>query len=167
MNYRPLHNGEFAVPDYEQGIAILKDLRNDISKSVEEQKGENSQQINALKIKLHKLNRKIEKLQQVSENTKAIRQEANDYLIDGGYKVVKIPCFTTNAGDTTNFMNGIGGTSEKTGQTFFITNKSEYPELQNIIEQSLRQAGIDKVYFVSTKEALSARGGIDCLTQEK
>ena len=64
-------------------------------------------------------------------------------------------------------MNGIGGTSEKTGQTFFITNKSEYPELQNIIEQSLRQAGIDKVYFVSTKEALSARGGIDCLTQEK
>ena len=167
MNYRPLHNGEFAVPDYEQGIAILKDLRNDISKSVEEQKGENSQQINALKIKLHKLNRKIEKLQQVSENTKAIRQEANDYLTDGGYKVVKIPCFTTNAGDTTNFMNGIGGTSEKTGQTFFITNKSEYPELQNIIEQSLRQAGIDKVYFVSTKEALSARGGIDCLTQEK
>ena len=106
-------------------------------------------------------------MQQLSEDTKSIREEAYDCLSNGGYEVVKIPCFTTEANDTTNFMNGIGGTSAKTGQTFYITNKSEFPELQAVAEQYLHQAGIDKVYFVSTQHALSSRGGIDCLTQER
>ena len=63
-------------------------------------------------------------------------------------------------------MNGVGGTSSKTGQTFYITNKSEYPELQNFVEPYLKNAGIDKIYFVSTTEDLRKMGGIDCLTQE-
>ena len=64
-------------------------------------------------------------------------------------------------------MNGIGGTSTKTGQSFYITNKSEFPELDAEIEEYLKKAGIDKVYFVSTQAALNSNGGIDCLTQEK
>lgn len=167
MIYRPLQNGKFAVPDYEQGIAELEKLRDQTNETIQLQTEENPQQIKTLKRKLYKLNRKIEKLEQLSEDTKSIREEAYDCLSNGGYEVVKIPCFTTEANDTTNFMNGIGGTSAKTGQTFYITNKSEFPELQAVAEQYLHQAGIDKVYFVSTQHALSSRGGIDCLTQER
>ena len=64
-------------------------------------------------------------------------------------------------------MNGVGGTSAKTGQTYYITNKSEYPELQEIVQDYFKKAGIDNVYFVSTTDKLRRKGGIDCLTQEE
>ena len=64
-------------------------------------------------------------------------------------------------------MNGVGGTSAKTGQTYFITNKSIHPEFEKFVEPYFKAAGIDKVYFVSTTEDLIKSGGIDCLTQEK
>ena len=63
-------------------------------------------------------------------------------------------------------MNGIGGTS-KTGESFYITNKSDFPELNEAMKKYFKNAGIDKMYFVSTSPFLSAQGGIDCLTQEE
>ena len=167
MTYRPLGNGEFAVPDYETGLKILKELKDELGKQEAENTNTKPNSMTPLQIKLRKLDNKIKKLEQLAADTKNIREEANDYLEQAGYTVVKIPNFTVNDVDTTNFMNGIGGTSAKTGQTFYITNKAEYPELEPIITKYFNDAGIDKVYFVSTRKALSAQGGIDCLTQEK
>lgn len=170
--YRPLHNGEFAIPDYESGINILQNLLNETNNELEKKQNElanttNNKEFLALKKKALKLTNKIESLKEINEQSKAIREEANDYLKESGYDIVKIPCFTATSNDKTNFMNGVGGTSKKTGQTFFITNKSEFPELEKEIEKSLINAGIDKVYFVSTQQALRYKGGIDCLTQEE
>lgn len=148
MLYRPLHNGEFAVPDFDEAIKILTE------NNIENMSNENKQEL-------------ISQLEKLKIETQATRVEAEDNLKNSGYKLVKIPCFTTSSTSGTNFMNGIGGTSPKTGQTFYITNKSEYPELQKYIEPYLKNAGIDKVYFVSTTDDLRKMGGIDCLTQEK
>lgn len=185
MIYRPLHNGQFAIPDYESGINILQNLLDDTNKQLTEKQNtlsnttnqttqsQQTQQTNSnkeildLKKKVLKLTNKIKKLKEVNENSKSIREEANDYLKESGYKLVKMPCFTSESSDLTNFMNGVGGTSKKTGQTFYITNQSEFPELEKEIEKSLMKAGIDKVYFVSSQEALDYKGGIDCLTQEE
>lgn len=148
MLYRPLHNGEIAVPDFDEAIKILKE--NDIESMNKEKKDE-----------------LISKLESLKNETQSIRTEAEDNLRASGYKIIKIPCFTVDSKSGTNFMNGVGGTSEKTGQTFYITNKSEYPEFQEYIEPYWEKAGIDKVYFVSTTNDLKCMGGIDCLTQEK
>lgn len=167
MSYRPMHNGEFAVPDYEQGIVILQQLRDDMNISVQKNQGEISPQIDEMQLKAEELDAKIKKLEQLAQKTKSVREEANDYLKEAGYKLVNIPCFAASDDDITNFMNGVGGTSAKTGETFYITNRPEYPELQSIIEKYFHEAGIDKVYFLSTEWALDLKGGIDCLTQEK
>lgn len=148
MLYHPLHNGEMAVPDFDEAINILEN--NQIASLPNDKKSELINQLKTLR-----------------DETKATRQEAEDNLKASGYKLVKIPCFTTGSESGTNFMNGVGGTSPKTGQTFYITNKSEYPELQDFVEPYLKNAGVDKVYFVSTTDDLRRMGGIDCLTQEK
>lgn len=148
MLYHPLNNGEIAIPDFDEAIKILKE--NSISGMSEEEK-----------------NSRITSLEQLRDNTAAIREEADDKLKSSGYKLVKIPCFTTNNKDKTNFMNGVGGTSSKTGDKFFITNKSEYADLQEIVAGYFKKAGIDKVYFVSSTDYLRRMGGVDCLTQEE
>lgn len=147
MLYHPLHNGEIAVPDFDEAINILE------NNQIASLSGDKKEEL-------------ISKLKTLRDETKPTRQEAEDNLKASGYKLVKIPCFTTSSTSGTNFMNGVGGTSSKTGQTFYITNKSEYPELQNFVEPYLKNAGIDKVYFVSTTDDLRKMGGIDCLTQE-
>lgn len=148
MLYHPLANGEIAIPDFDEAIKILKE--NTITGMSEEEK-----------------NKRITTLEQLRDNTASIREEAEDKLKSSGYKVVKIPCFTIDNKDKTNFMNGVGGTSSKTGDKFFITNKSEYADLQDIVAGYFKKAGIDKVYFVSTTNFLGNKGGIDCLTQEE
>ena len=62
-------------------------------------------------------------------------------------------------------MNSVGGTSKKAG-TFLITNKSDYPELNDAVANVYKKNGIKNVYFVSTEPLLQKGGGIDCLTQE-
>ena len=167
MSYRPLHNGQFAIPDYEKGLEILKQFQKDINIQDTTISENASQEEIITHRKAYKLNKKINKLEKLVKESKSIYTEAEDYLKEAGYETVKIPCFTTSSNDQTNFMNGIGGTSNKTGETFYITNKSEFPELQEVIEKYLKDAGIDKLYFVSTQAALDSRGGIDCLTQEQ
>ncbi len=167
MVYRPLHNGEVAVPDYEKGIEILKKFQADKNMTDTTLQDTDSLEERRAKIQAYKLNKQIKNLEQTAQDSQSIRAEAEVYLQKAGYKIIKIPSFTASSQDGTNFMNGIGGTSNKTGESFYITNKSEYPELQNIIESYLKNAGIDKVYFVSTLKELKAKGGIDCLTQEK
>ena len=169
MTYRPLQNGKIAIPDYEEGITQLTNLYNQKCKEFDELEKDpaaTAQVKEKLRDTIHKINEKIKNLKTVAEKTQATREEANDYLKANGYELVKIPCFATSASDKTNFMNGVGGTSAKTGQTYYITNKSEYPELQDIVEKSFKQAGIDNIYFVSTIDKLRRNGGIDCLTQE-
>lgn len=145
MDYRPLHDGEMAVPDYEEGIRMLQQTEISGMSSDEKQK-------------------LIQSLQEKNEKTADIRRQAEKSLQKDGYKIVKIPCFDTNDSQI-NFMNGVGGTS-KSGQSFYITNKSNYPELNTEIQKYFKKAGVDKVYFVSSTEFLKKSGGIDCLTQE-
>lgn len=152
MLYHPLHNGEIAVPDFDEAIKILKE--NNIE-SINEDCGEEGKEY------------MISRLEALKIRTQSTREEAEDNLKSAGYKLVKIPYFTGIIANTTNFMNGVGGTSKKTGQTYYITNKSEFPELQELVEPYLKAAGIDKVYYVSTDEYLYLMGGIDCLTQER
>ncbi len=64
-------------------------------------------------------------------------------------------------------MNGVGGTANnKNKDTFYITNTSGYPELDNIMKNYFKNIGINKTFFVSTTSFLKRSGGIDCLTQE-
>lgn len=169
MVYRPLQNGRIAIPDYDEGIIQLTNLYNQKCRELEELEKDPMATVQAkeqIRETIGKISEKIKNLKNVAEKTQATREEANDYLKANGYELVKIPCFTTSKTDRTNFMNGVGGTSTKTGQTYYITNKSEFPELQNIVEQYFIQSGIDNVYFVSTTKDLTRNGGIDCLTQE-
>ena len=109
----------------------------------------------------------IKEMKKDSEKTKEIREEAEQILLEKGYKIVKIPYFSkTIANGYINYMNGVGGTS-KEGKTYYITNKSYYMELDEAVKKYFKEAGIDEVYFVSTDNFLEYQGGIDCLTQEK
>lgn len=146
MFYRPLHNGEMAVPDYDEGIKVLKET--DI-------KGMDPEYKQGL----------IEQLEELSSKTASIRQDAEKALSDKGYKIIKIPCFSDVSNSTINFMNGIAGTT-KSGETFLITNSSDYPELNEAVQNYFKEAGVDKTYFLSTKMFLEYFGGIDCITQE-
>ena len=95
-------------------------------------------------------------------------KKAENNLSKSGYKIVKIPCFSVPNDYTVpkiNFMNSVGGTSKKAG-TFLITNKSDYPELNDAVANVYKKNGIKNVYFVSTEPLLKKGGGIDCLTQE-
>ncbi len=147
MAYRPLHNGQMAVPDYDEGIKLLQET------PIEGMTEQNKQEL-------------ITQLTEMRDKTADIRRQAEEKLTEGGYEIVKIPCFATGSNSTINYMNGIGGTS-KTGESFYITNKSEYPELNEAMKKYFKNAGIDKMYFVSTGPFLTAQGGIDCLTQEE
>lgn len=168
MLYRPLENGCVAVPDIEEAIKILTELKAEIESSNTDSFTKNYSEAGSQTkdFSVRTLNLRIKKLRKLAESTKGIREEAEDYIKKSGYKIVKLPFFTVSNYDKTNFMNGIGGTSEKTGEKYFITNKSEYPALEKIIEKYLISAGVDKVYFISTTGALWNQGGIDCLTQE-
>lgn len=148
MLYRPLHNGEIAVPDFQEAIKILQET-------------EIADMDETTRQKL------IKALSELEEKTAPQRTKAIENLQKDGYKIVKIPCFSTFDKELPciNFMNGVGGTSKK-GETFYITNKSEYPELDKIAETYFKQNNIDRVFFVSTEPFLQKCGGIDCLTQE-
>ena len=167
MIYRPLHNGDFAIPDYDTGVKILKKLRADMEDELQEDIKVNSVKYTPIQRKARNLDKQIAALEKFAQETKSTRDEANDILKGAGYRLLNLPCFSASADGQTNFMNGVGGTSAKTGETFYITNKSEYPELQDEITEYLKLAGIDKVYFVSTQSNLRAKGGVDCLTLEK
>lgn len=145
MLYRPLHNGEIAVPDFQESIKLLEE--NEISSMSAEEKQE---LINELKV--------------MDEKTASIRQEAEQTLEEKGYKLHKIPCFDKCCKEV-NYLNGVGGTSE-TGEVFYITNKSKYPELDTLVQDYFKKAGADKIFFVSTTSFLERNGGIDCLTLE-
>lgn len=147
MAYRPLHNGQMAVPDYDEGIKLLQET------NIEGMSGQAKQAL-------------ITKMTEMRDKTAGIRLQAEEKLTEAGYEIVKIPCFATDSQSIINYMNGIGGTS-KTGESFYITNKSDYPELNEAMKKYFKNAGIDKMYFVSTSPFLSAQGGIDCLTQEE
>ncbi len=146
MNYRPLHNGQVAVPDFEEAIKVLTETNIDNMKARE-------------KAEL------IKELEELNEKTAPIREEAEKALTEKGYTLVKIPHFATRSKSTINFMNGIGGTA-KNGDSYYITNHSEYPDLNDAISEYLKKAGIDKTYFVTTTKYLKRMGGVDCLTQE-
>lgn len=156
MLYRPLHNGEIAIPDFDEAIKLLQENSIPTLENIERGQFSNKKEL------------MISYLQEMRDSSKDIRDEAEEKLRNSGYKIVKIPCFTGKSNLTnTNYMNGVGGTSSKTGETFYITNSSVYPELNGLIEPYLKKAGIDKVYFVSTQGFLCARGGLDCITLEE
>ena len=149
MFYHPLGDGEMAVPDYDAGIEMLKQGN---IQSMDEETRQNL----------------IAKLEELKSKADPILKKAENNLSESGYKIVKIPCFSVPNDHTfpkINFMNSIGGTSKKAG-TFLITNKSDYPELDNAVANIYKKNGIKNVYFVSTGPLLKKGGGIDCLTQE-
>ena len=53
-------------------------------------------------------------------------------------------------------------------KSFYITNKSGSEQLDEIVKEYFQKAGIDHVYFISTKDITNLDdGAIDCMTQEK
>ena len=150
MCYRPMNDGEMAVPDYSAGIAMLEST--DIPSMNSEEKAQ-----------------LIKELRELMDKTQSILEEAETNLSNAGYKVVKVPCFSLPGkkdGPLINYMNGVGGTG-KNNQTFYITNKSGYLDLdEKMIDFFVNKFGIKKVFFVSTNSHLALSGGIDCLTQE-
>lgn len=157
MHYRPLNDSQMAVPDYEAGINILKEF-------VQE-----NQKQEYLKL--------ITKLEDLKVKTEEISKAAENKLKENGYEIVKIPCFTdidngynplkSSVENPINYMNGICGTSAKTGDKFYITNTSGDEKLDEYMENYFKNTvGFDKVYFAPTKKYLASSGGLDCLTKE-
>ena len=62
-------------------------------------------------------------------------------------------------------MNWVWWTT-KDGTTYYITNSSTIPELDNAIKEYLENLGIDSVNFLDTQAYLKNNWGFDCLTQE-
>ena len=146
MLYHHFNNGQVIVPDFDAAINILK---NENIPSMGEKDKQDM----------------IELLEELKQETEAIREEAEDNLRQAGYEIVKMPFFSMDKYSQTNYMNGVCGTSPN-GTKFLITNKSEFPELDKIIEPYFTGLGIEKVYFIDTQDALVMAGGVDCLTQE-
>ena len=144
MLYRPLHNGDIAIPDFEEGIRIIKDMPLEEGQT-EEDKEESVNLVN-----------------EKATRTKKIRQEAEEMLKQAGYNIIRIP----NIGQ--NYMNGVTGTSPITGKSFYITNSTD-EKTDEIIKKYFENAGIDHVYFVPTFQNgfFAHDGAIDCMTQEK
>ena len=152
MDFRPFQDGVIAIPDYEKGLEILKNISTKV---------EDSRENNEL----------VEYISEFSKEAESKISNAEQLLVQGGYKVVKIPCFYIpkrgfSPTIAINYMNGIAGTSDN-GETYYITNSSGNEELDNLMKEYFKEIGIEKTFFVSTKSFLSDRsGGIDCMTQE-
>lgn len=155
MGYRQFKNGEISIPDYNAGIEYLEN--NDI----ESMDAETKQKL-------------IDELKHIQQEIGPIINESEEALSKGGYKVLKVPCFASSNYGTPkiNYMNGVAGTSTSQGTlpkgtTYYITNKSDYPEINEFMQNYLKEnMGVDKTYFVSTTSFLNLSGGIDCLTEE-
>ncbi len=168
MHYRPLNDGQIAIPDYEAGINVLKELIQDIET--------NNVQNNELLNKKEEYLKLINKLEEMKTKTAEISKEAEEELTRQGYEIVRVPSFTEiDKGDPVvrsvenpiNYMNGICGTSSKTGDKFYITNTSGDEILDAYMEKYFKEVvGFDKIYFAPTKNYLKSSGGIDCLTKE-
>ncbi len=154
MFYRPLQDGVVAVPDYKEAIKILKNTNI---------KGMNKEQKDKL----------LKKLEKMDKIVTPLINKSNENLKNSGYTLRKIPCFSMptdfkslfDKNPNINYHNALCGTS-KDGRQYIILNQS-YDELNNIITEYYKKAGINDVYFVPTQEYLARNGGIDCLTQEK
>lgn len=157
MYYRPLHNGQIAVPDYSFAINMLQN--NDFGIDEDSKKY------------------LISRLQYANNNLGDILKDAEKELTKNNYEIIKVPCFSIprfNDGSyqedrkklkNINYMNGICGTTTN-GKTFYITNSSGYKKLDFRMKQFFKLIGIDKPYFVSTQKLLRFNGGLDCITQE-
>ncbi|MCM1004395.1 MAG: hypothetical protein NC408_08650 [Candidatus Gastranaerophilales bacterium] len=149
MLYRPLHNGQIAIPDYDEGIRILQET--DIADMSPEEK-----------------DKLLQELIELRDNAASILQDAENTLSESGYEIIRVPCFFNlgiSDGPQINYMNGVGGTNPD-NKTFYITNSSNYEQLDQLAEEFFKQNGVDNVYFVHTGKYLKMNGGIDCLTQE-
>ena len=157
MYYRPLHNGQIAIPDYSSAIEILEN----IDFGIDEES------------KKYLINR----LKYTDEKLGSILKDAEKELTKNNYEIIKVPCFNIPRFDdyydgdskklkNINYMNGICGTTTK-GNTFYITNSSGYKKLDDYMKNFFKEIGIDKTYFVSTQNLLHFGGGLDCITQEK
>lgn len=173
MHYRPLNDGQIAIPDYEMGINVLREFIQDIDKKLEL----NTEKNDNLQAKKEEYNKLIAKLEDMKTKTAEISQDAENELKKQGYEIVRIPCFTeidngkdqrgASVENAINYMNGICGTSAKTGDKFYITNTSDDEALDAYMENYFKEVvGFDKVYFAPTKKYLESLGGIDCLTKE-
>lgn len=177
MYYRPLNNGQMAIPDYKAGIEVLNDLLQNIDKKIQSENFQ-SEQKEKLESKKQEYTKLLGKLEEMKNKTEAISSSAEKVLEQNGYDIVKIPCFTDvdngqhppnqeTVDNHINYMNGICGTSVKTGDKYYITNTSGDETLDNYMENYFKNTvGFDKIYFAPTKKYLSALGGIDCLTKE-
>jgi len=176
MHYRPLHDGQVGIPDYEAGINILKGFVQDIDKQIDANSQTSEKTYNNLENQKEKYLKLITKLEDMKVKTEEISKEAENNLKANGYEIARIPCFTDiddgnpiekSVEDSINYMNGICGTSDKTGDTFYITNTSGDAKLDAYMEKYFQNTiGIDKVYFAPTKKYLENLGGLDCISKE-
>lgn len=178
MFYRPMNDGQIAIPDYEAGINVLNELIQNIDKDLDSPDIQPEQK-NNLENKKEEYLKLINKLEEMKNNTAEIAKSAENELRKKDYEIVKIPCFTEidtgrdqrlnarTVENPINYMNAICGTSAKTGDKFYITNTSGDEALDKYMENYFKEViGFDKVYFAPTKKFLYSLGGIDCLTKE-
>lgn len=179
MFYRPMNDGQIAIPDYEAGMNVLNELIQNIDKDLSSPDIQPEQKSN-LENKKEEYLKLMNKLEEMKNKTAEIAKSAENELRENGYEIVKIPCFTEidngrdqrlsrarSVENPINYMNAICGTSAKTGDKFYITNTSGDEILDTYMENYFKEViGFDKVYFAPTKKYLGALGGIDCLTKE-
>ena len=178
MYYRALNDGQMAIPDYQAGIEVLNGLLQNIDTQTEA-KNISSEQKDSLQKKKVEYNKLLSQLEIMKSKTEAISTNAEKELKEKGYDIVKIPCFTDidegkgniihpkPVENPINYMNGICGTSTKTGDKYYITNTSGDEALDKYMENYFKSTvSFNKVYFAPTKQYLTALGGIDCLTKE-
>ncbi len=160
MFYRPLHNGEIGVPDYEAWIQYLKDIHQTIMS------WQDTSHDNFLSV----LEEKIQDLKILNKKTESFRNRANKLLESWGYRLTKIPCFSLcwnwrKKAHPINYSNWIGGTTLQ-WETYYLTNTSWLPFLDQKMEEYFHSIWIDKIYFLSTQDFLREGWWIDCLTLE-
>lgn len=178
MHYRPLNDGQIAVPDYRAGINVLNGLLAGLDNKINST-GIQPEQKNKLQKQKEDYLKLIGRLEEMNNKTEGISKEAEKELKDKGYEIVRIPSFTeidkgipipteeNSVENPINFMNGVCGTSAKTGDKYYITNTSGDETLDAYMEKYFKEnAGFDKVYFAPTKKYLANLGGIDCITKE-
>ena len=178
MHYRPLNNGQVAVPDYNSGINVLNGLLENIDKKINSMDIE-AEQKDKLQKQKENYQKLIGRLEEMNTKTAEISKAAEEELKNKGYEIIRIPSFTEidkgipiptteyAVENPINYMNGVCGTSTKTGDKFYITNTSGDETLDTYMEQYFKKVvGFDKVYFAPTKKYLANQGGIDCLTKE-
>jgi len=163
---RPGLNGEIFINDWGTSVKLLTALLKLNNLSAEEKNYYSSF---------------LEHAQAMGKKHENVYKETYKKLTEYGFTVIKVPGVfyskkTLNLpAKHINFMNGVMGTGNS--GTFYITNGSNFPRLNNIVASIFKHFGINNIYFTgrsldsfsfdpAEKSLLKFDSGVDCRTLE-